>query len=99
MGDKNIINNVSLSKEDKNIKLLEFEREFKYIPDNIEINKSSIYNYENDYLESEEQEEIIKYAKINIFIEAIESLANEIFGTSINSVEESNEIKIIAYPD
>lgn len=83
---------------DENNKLSEFEKEFEYIPDNIEINKSSMYDYEDDYLESEDQEEIIKNAKISIFIEAVERLANEIFGTSINSIEGSDEIKIIAYP-
>lgn len=83
---------------DENNDLSEFEKEFEYIPNNIEINKSSIYDYKDDYLESEDQEEIIKSAKISIFIEAVESLANEIFGTSINSIEGSDEIKIIAYP-
>lgn len=82
----------------KNNDLTDFEKEFEYIPDNIEINKSSIYDYKDDYLESEDQEEIIKNTKISIFIEAVERLANEIFGTSINSIEESDEIKIIAYP-
>lgn len=83
---------------DENNDLTDFEKEFEYIPDNIEINKSSIYDYKDDYLESEDQEEIIKNTKISIFIEAVEKLANEIFGTSINSIEESDEIKIIAYP-
>lgn len=83
---------------DENNDLIDFEKEFEYIPDNIEINKSSIYDYKDDYLEGEDQEEIIKNAKISIFIEAVERLANEIFGTSINSIEESDEIKIIAYP-
>lgn len=83
---------------DENNDLTDFEKEFEYIPDNIEINKSSIYDYKDDYLEGEDQEEIIKNAKISIFIEAVERLANEIFGTSINSIEESDEIKIIAYP-
>ena len=82
---------------DENNDLTDFEKEFEYIPDNIEINKSSIYDYEDDYLEGEDQDEIIKNAKISIFIEAVEKLANEIFGTSINSIEESDEIKIIAY--
>lgn len=82
----------------ENNDLTDFEKEFEYIPDNIEINKSSIYDYEDDYLKNEDQEEIIKNTKISIFIEAVERLANEIFGTSINSIEGSDEIKIIAYP-
>lgn len=82
----------------ENNDLTDFEKEFEYIPDNIEINKSSIYDYEDDYLKNEDQEEIIKNTKISIFIEAVERLANEIFGTSINSIEGSDEIKIIVYP-
>ena len=50
---------------DENNELPEFEKEYEYIPDNIEINKSSIYDYKDDYLESEDQEEIIKNAKKN----------------------------------
>lgn len=75
---------------------------FNNIPDNIEIDKSAIEDYEVNYQCAKSQkakDRIVRDIKINIFTNLIEELANELFGSSIDYSFHEKRLNIYAYPD